>query len=341
MRRNFYQERANHVSAAAAVRVQSRAEKLLTSSERQQKIKLEAGYSNIPNSYFDDLPRKIPLGVEYALIGLILRRTYGGKERLQWTVLTAHEAASALIVSLEAAEQGLRAAELHGFVEARFFGRQKYYAARPDKFAAAPDKEQREIDRKPPASETELRSAQATLDVAAGGRAQLPGSPHWCSNKFPVPIRASISEREDGTLEFEAAPAGEYKANDTRTPVRLSGGGGVENNGSSNVANGHAPEDIGMMRDFLNRWCRERLGPVDDDIVRKCLKARGAATMQDCAGRLRARLPRVAHATWKLVVLIIGDAGKAAGKAQLTPGLTERELAELDEWTERQRKGNP
>jgi hypothetical protein len=70
---------------------------------------------------------------------------------------------------------------------------------------------------------------------------------------------------------------------------------------------------LALKREALNRWLRDKLGPVDDDIVRDCIACQGTATDAD----VYAALKRRAHAIkgWGLVVVIHADVGRAAAKA--------------------------
>ena len=70
---------------------------------------------------------------------------------------------------------------------------------------------------------------------------------------------------------------------------------------------------VSLKREALNRWFRDKLGPVDDEIVQKAIVAQGTATDAD----VFAALQRRAHVIkgWGLVVEIHGDVGHAAAKA--------------------------
>jgi DNA-binding transcriptional ArsR family regulator len=115
---------------------------------KQQKVDLKSGFwTATPNEFFTELPSKCT-GLEYAIVGQIIYRTYGSREKGQWCKVTEEELAEELLVTVDGVHQAIERLEELEVIEAKKVGRGKVYRARPENFAAAPDKDPRKLSAK-------------------------------------------------------------------------------------------------------------------------------------------------------------------------------------------------
>jgi hypothetical protein len=155
-------------------------------------------------------------------------------------------------------------------------------------------------------------------------------APNQSSKAIEVPIEADIEKVQfhsngnvqvdpvihRGILRISIRLGAGVASNGAGPPAHPKGEAQAKARGRSNEpseANTGPTGEMALMRDALNRWFRDRFGPVDDKIVRDAIRARGTATMQDCFGALKRRAKVIQG--WGLVVEIIGDVGRAAAKA--------------------------
>jgi hypothetical protein len=96
--------------------------------------------------------------------------------------------------------------------------------------------------------------------------------------------------------------------------------------------------EVASARELLNRWFQPALGPVDDDLVRKAIAARGPASWPDCMKKLQARAKAGYCKTWGGVLQVISDVGAAAHRAgRAAPTFSAEELRDAQEFLERQK----
>lgn len=192
-----------------------------------------------------------------------------------------------------------------------------------------------ESERKPPASADRLDSGEEEANSQRQYCRPIHASPK-VPTKLTIPpdaeeneivcnAEAEIRTAMDGKrfcllIDFKGFK-GEQEANSQRQNCRSKNGDadsevlaslGKAVNGTRHFAQ----IEVIAMRDILKRWCQERIGSAPDDaVVELALGARGEASMEECARRLKKVTESRRDLTWPVVIEAIG--GKSKSSASL------------------------
>lgn len=317
-------------AAAATARVQSKSKTprspipRITDEEREATLPaLKGNFTGTENGYFDILPAKVSSRVEYVAIGQIIRRTYGGVGRPEFAPLPAVELAELTKTSTEGAEKALQDAVDHGFLDARKDGRKYVYRVVLSAFAVPEDKEPRKLERRPAQMELAPRPVFAACVYMQPGErsdpiALTPTISARYRNESTFPINVQAQEDEDGMLDIALtveAESGEDSANHTPTRVRQSKGHLAENKSKRRDL-----REIGVMRDFLVRWCGREIGtPPTDQQISGILLAMNGHSRDRLAHKIQAWLPAEKHPSWAMVEDLARSLGEHAPERKSKP----------------------
>jgi len=319
----------------------------------------------VPSSNFVAMTRpflkvvisKCSAGLEKDILLLLAMGSYGGSQNEDGTwnhpefvELPASEVAEQTNTTEDGVEKAFAALEERKLIQCRKQGNTNRYRLCVENFETASEREARVLPRKPAARAESIQTVapHEPLMLLPGAKSRPIALRDDLRVRFYNKIGSSLSvlpKLQGENLQILIAPSGEDKAMATsRTPVRTPAQATETTTINNPIKSKPEPSGVpdkalAEMREFLNRWCRPRLGPCDDHTAKLALKAKGAAAYEDCARRLNTRLPRLERIGWGLVVRIIGDVGEAAAKANdQRSSLSPEELTELEQFTERQKR---
>jgi hypothetical protein len=327
------------MSAAAPARLEPRPHRMpMAAGELSSRVELKPGYTCVPNQFFDVLPRKCVGAVEIGLIGFIIRRTYGAKNRSEWVTFTHKQAASELIVSTEAIKLALRSAETRKFIETRHSNGKTYYAVRPENFASAPDRERIHLIRKPvkPAGSSDAQEDHpiepVKLALPAGKQSKpLPLAPgvkgRFRCRAGAVSLSTSYPKRGLVDIEIDVETRGEGNKNSKGNGLPHSTSHPIEKSGRMVLDPVASAREIDAMRELLKTWRnatagvravqKKTLAPLTETIVRCAVHALGIAPISEARHKARGLSARIRklkldNPTWDDAVRVIGEIGMGA-----------------------------
>lgn len=263
---------------------------------------------------------------EKGLLLYIIEVSYGGEKRdgkwikPEWVLLTREIAAGVLNQTPEGAWKCVDRAAAHGFIEIGK-GEQKtkggtqtctFARLREDGLRSAPIADRRTLAKTSDAGENEKIQQWSGEPVLLKARQW---TPPLMVKEGTTPIRLWSDSQISAVPSFNASGTIDLKLISTDLRLSFRGGTPVQ----------PLDQAEAEMREFMNRWCRGRLGPVPDEWVKKAVEAKGEATDRDIALKFQARLPKIRELTsWKLIIDMIEEVARAAGKAG--PKIPERSL---------------
>lgn len=340
------------MSAASAVSLARQSRALTPPPDLTQKASQPtSNYTAVENDYFEVLPCRCRGLVDYAAIGLIMRRTVGGPGRPLWVHISQDKFAEILHVTAEAVGKALDSAESAGLIESRWGpqpgGKKKFYRLCPENWGSAAVIE-RALERKPAASDNELHTTEedeafekrehcrGEFIVPAGKKIKpfhvTPAVKIRPSNTGAIPVKVAFQEVENGLVDLQVE--GEYQEKVTRTGVDLPKNGHTENKA---VSPAPTHQEFLQMKDLLTRWFSNRVHEeLTDQVVWLATCAKGTADVSELVRRWDARLKSKREISWALVIMTISDVGwkHVKGLASSSPGIDPETAA----WEERQRQ---
>jgi hypothetical protein len=327
------------------------------------------GQVELPATNFVVLPRaviqaiisKCSAGLEKDILLILAMSSWGGSQnpdktwnRPEWVALPAGDVVEMTenTVTEDGVEDAFERLVVRRLIERRKIGTTNHYRICTENFKTAPEREQRVLPRKPAgqAGSVQTVGPHEPLIILPGAKSRpfpLRDDLNFrCANKCDIPVSVMPKLLRGKDVYVEILRHGEEK--EKRTGVSLSAQMIDNKTNSKNVRprqQAPAPTDpdltvdLAVMREFLNRWFRGRLGPVGDHTCRLALSARGTATDPELTLKFRELLKRTEAFGWGLVVTIIRDAGQAAAKANdQRSGLSAEDMTELEQFTARQKQ---
>jgi hypothetical protein len=278
---------------------------------------VSAGYSTVPDSYFDHLPKCLS-PTAYVVVGQILRRTRWGDpvrlNRPEWARLSIEDMAQRLAVDEKTVRRAFAEAETAGCIESRRSGQHLEYCAKVEAFTRA---RVREWEPKPAKTKAAPAAEPLRLPVAIA-----------CPKGLECPVEELV-ERQDGTFCNELQPGatgcnGRKKGEEQRTIMS-----GVVNIGDRTIMSG-VPKSTPLsspraaLRSLVEARFVERLGTAPPDgLLDQVLTELRGASLEQYAHALDAHQAKVK--AWGILPHLAKDCARGravweAGRVEARPG---------------------